>query len=47
MLNSPPTATVAVDVVDADDLTQSKSYIVPVLAVQELRRQYTRVKAAK
>ena len=47
MLNSPPNATVAVDVVDEDDLTQSKSYIVPLLAVQELRRQYTRVKAAK
>jgi len=47
VLNSAPTATVAVDVVNADDLSQSKSYIVPVLAIQELRRQYTLVKAAK
>ena len=40
MLNSPPSATIAVDVVDDDDPKQSKSYIVPRSAIDELRRQY-------
>jgi hypothetical protein len=47
MLNSPPSATVAIDVVDADFPSQSKSYIVPLPAIQELRRQYIAVKTAK
>jgi hypothetical protein len=40
MFNSLPSDTVAVDVVDEDDPKQSKSYIVPRSAIDELRRQY-------
>ena len=40
MFNSPARATVAVDVVDGDHPDQSKSYIVPRPALDELRRQY-------
>jgi hypothetical protein len=47
IFNSPASATVAVDVVDADNPNQSKSYIVPAPAIQELRRQYIAVKRAK
>ena len=47
MFNSPPGATVAVDVVDADNPAQSKSYIVPAAALLELRRQYLVARAAK
>ena len=47
IFDSPPGATVAVDVVDSDYPNQSKSYIVPVTAIQELRRQYVAVKTAK
>lgn len=47
IFDSPPGATVAIDVVDADNPGQSKSYIVPAPAIQELRRQYLVVKAAK
>jgi hypothetical protein len=47
MFNSAPNATVAVDVVNADNVSQSKSYIVPALAIQELRRQYSHIKPVK
>jgi hypothetical protein len=47
MFNSPAGGTIAVDVANADDVSQSKSYIVPVLAVQELRRQYIQAKTGK
>ena len=47
VFNSSPEATVGVDVVDADSPNESKSYIVPVPAIQELKRQYIAVKRAK
>jgi hypothetical protein len=47
MFNSPPGGTVVVDVVDADYPEKSKSYIVPVLALQELKQQYVAVKRSK
>jgi hypothetical protein len=47
MFNSAPGSTVAIDVVNEDNRSQSKSYIVPRLAIQELRKQYILVKKAK
>ena len=47
VFNSAPSSTVAIDVVNADNLNQSKSYIVPGLAIEELKRQYAHIKPVK
>jgi hypothetical protein len=47
IFNSPAGATVGIGVVDADSPSLSKSYIVPAPAIQDLKKQYIRVKTAK